>query len=73
MPKIIKLSKSLLSSAQSASEQSNRTLSEQIEYWARLGRAAEENPELPVQMLQDILVSIEEVRMDTLNSYAFRP
>jgi hypothetical protein len=33
----------------------HRSVAEQIEYWARLGEVAEENPDLPINMLQDML------------------
>jgi hypothetical protein len=36
-----------------------------------LGKVAEENPDLPVQMLQDMLVSIEEVKAGNLKPYKF--
>jgi len=49
----------------------HRSVPKQIEYWARLGKVAEENPDLPVQMLQDMLVSIEEVKAGNLNPYKF--
>jgi hypothetical protein len=71
MPSLVKLSKALVESAQLASVETNRTPSEQIEYWARLGKVSEENPELPVQMLQDMLTSIEEVRLGILTPYVF--
>lgn len=50
----------------------HRSVAEQIEYWARLGKVAEENPELPISILQDILASIEEVKAGNTNVYQFR-
>ena len=49
----------------------HRSVTEQIEYWARLGKAAEENPDLPISMLQDMLVSLEEVKAGNLSAYQF--
>jgi hypothetical protein len=49
----------------------HRSVPKQIEYWARLGKVAEENPDLPINMLQDMLVSIEEVKAGNLNEYQF--
>lgn len=49
----------------------NRSVAEQIEYWARLGKVAEENPDLPIPMLQDMLVSMEEVKAGNLSAYQF--
>lgn len=49
----------------------NRSVAEQIEYWARLGKVAEKNPDLPISMLQDMLVSMEEVKASNLSAYQF--
>jgi hypothetical protein len=49
----------------------NRSIAEQIEYWARLGKVAEEHPDLPVQMLQDLLCSLKEVKAGNLKLYQF--
>jgi hypothetical protein len=42
-----------------------------VEYWAKIGKNAEENPDLPVGMIVDILVSIEEANAGLLNDYHF--
>ena len=34
-----------------------RSTSGQLEYWARLGRAAEDNPDLSIEFIRDILIS----------------
>jgi hypothetical protein len=34
-----------------------RSTSGQLEYWARLGRAAEDNPDLPIDFIKDIMAS----------------
>jgi DNA polymerase III psi subunit len=49
----------------------NRSLAEQIEHWARLGKVAEENPDLPINLLQDLLVSMEELKAGNLSAYQF--
>jgi DNA polymerase III psi subunit len=50
----------------------HRSVAQQIEYLARLGKVAEENPDLPINMLQDILASIEEAKASNANLYQFR-
>jgi hypothetical protein len=67
----IKLSESLIQDAKSASKVAKRTLPEQIEHWAHLGKAFDENPNLPVHMLQDILVSREEMNLNKLSQFRF--
>ena len=37
-----------------------RTVPSQIEYWARVGRAALDNPDLPIEFVRDVLVAREE-------------
>ena len=68
---VVKLSEDLVEGAKRSALANHRTLSEQIEYWVRLGKAADENPSLPVDMLQDILVSIKDVRSGNLTPYRF--
>ena len=50
----------------------NCSIPEKIEYWARLGKLAEENPDLPTDMLKDIFISIKELKSDSLIEYQFR-
>ncbi|MBU3583160.1 hypothetical protein ICN41_04045 [Polynucleobacter sp. 15G-AUS-farblos] len=71
MSKPIKLSDFLVKDAKSCAQAMNRSIPEQIEYWARLGKAAEENPDLPVQLLRDVLASIEEVQERKLTPFKF--
>lgn len=71
MSKPIKLPDFLVKDAKSCAQAMNRSIPEQIEYWARLGKAAEENPDLPVQLLRDVLASIEEVQERKLTPFKF--
>jgi hypothetical protein len=72
MPTAINVSEQLVGEAKPVAQATHRSVSEQIEYWARLGKAVEENPDLPIHILQDMLVSIEEVRASNMNVYQFR-
>jgi hypothetical protein len=72
MPTAINLSQQLIEEAKPFAQAMHRSISEQIEYWARLGKVAEENPDLPIHMMQDILASIEEVKASNMNVYQFR-
>jgi len=67
----IKLSDVLIQEAKPYAQAMHRSVPQQIEYWARLGKVAEENPDLPINMLQDMLVSIEEAKVGNLNEYQF--
>jgi len=67
----IKLSDHLVEEAKPYAQAMHRSVPKQIEYWARLGKVAEENPDLPISMLQDLLISIEEVKVGNLSEYKF--
>jgi DNA polymerase III psi subunit len=68
----INVSEQLIEEAKPFARAMHRSIAQQIEYWARLGKVAEENPDLPIHMLQDILASIEEVKASNMNVYQFR-
>ena len=38
----------------------HRTIAGQIEFWAKVGRAALDNPDLPVDFIADALISMAE-------------
>jgi hypothetical protein len=71
MPNAIQLSELLIEEAKPYAQAMYRSVAEQIEYWARLGKVAEENSDLPIPMLQDLLVSMEEVKAGYLSAYQF--
>lgn len=71
MPAVIKLSDQLVSDARSYAAGMHRSVPKQIEHWARLGKAAEENPDLPVGMIQELLISLEEAKAGNFNEYQF--
>ena len=71
MPIAIKLSDLLVEEAKPYAQAMHRSVPKHIEYWARLGKVAEENPDLPINMLQDMLVSIEEVKAGNMAEYKF--
>ena len=67
----IKLSDILIEDAKPYAQAMHRSVPRQIEYWARLGKLAEENPDLPVHLLQDMLIGMEEVKAGYLSDYHF--
>ena len=71
MPSVIKLSDQLVSDARPYAAAMHRSVPKQIEHWARLGKAAEENPDLPVGMIQELLISLEEAKAGKFNEYQF--
>jgi len=61
MASVIKLSDELLDDAKTYGHATRRTAPKQIEYWARLGQIAEENPDLSFRFVQDILVTLKDI------------
>ncbi len=49
----------------------HRSVPRQIEYWARLGKAVEDNPELPLQFIKDTLLALEEANAGQQSAYSF--
>jgi hypothetical protein len=55
--KSIKVSEELYKAAKWTSEAENRSIAGQIEFWARIGRAAVDNPDLPVDFIRETLIA----------------
>ena len=64
----VKLSETLVDQAKRYAVIEHRSVPKQIEYWSRIGKTAEENPDLPFAMIRDILISDQE---QTVGEYQF--
>jgi len=71
MATAIKLSDELVSDAALNGKAQHRSTPKQIEYWARIGKIADENPDLPLGFIKGILVGIEEVKVGAVSEYEF--
>jgi ParD-like antitoxin of type II bacterial toxin-antitoxin system len=71
MATALKLSDELIDLAKPHAVAQHRSVPKQIEYWARLGKAVEDNPELPFQFIKDTLLSIAEANAGQLSEYKF--
>ncbi len=58
----IRIDQRLYDQARNESTAEHRTIAGQIEYWAKLGRAALDNPDLPVSFIAESLASMAEPR-----------
>ena len=67
----IKLSDNLVKSATAHGKALHRTPPKQIEYWARIGKIAEENPELTLGFVKDVLIGLEEAEAGDVTEYTF--
>ena len=57
----VRISDKLVSDAKIKSKVDNRSLTGQIEYWAKIGKIAEENPDIPYTLLKEMLIGIEQL------------
>jgi hypothetical protein len=60
----VRIDKQLYEQAKSEAKAEHRTIAGQIEFWATVGRAAIDNPELPVDFVIQVLASMKEPRRD---------
>jgi hypothetical protein len=58
----VRISSELLEQARAAAHSEFRTVQGQLEYWARVGKAASENPELPTSFVIEAVSSMAEPR-----------
>jgi hypothetical protein len=66
----IRLDEDLVESGRVAAKAELRTAHEQIEFWARVGRAALEHPDLPAAFIAECLASMDSPRGSAI---PFRP
>ena len=64
----VKLSEMLVDQARRYASIEHRSVPKQIEYWSRIGKIAEENPDLPFSMIREILIADQE---EAVGKYSF--
>jgi len=70
MASAVKLSQEIITEARVISKALNRSVAGQIEYWAKIGKIAEENPDLTYDFIKNILIAQQEVEMGNLEPYS---
>ena len=71
MSTAIKVSDDLVAKAKIRSKVFKRSVAGQIEYWATIGKIVDENPDLPLPLIQEILLAKEEIRSGMGMPYVF--
>ena len=61
----VRIDETLVNAARVAAKAEFRTVQGQVEYWAKVGRAALDNLDLPVSFIAESLVSLAEPREDS--------
>ncbi len=58
----IRINNDLYTQAKHDAQAEHRTISGQIEFWASIGRAALDNPDLPISFIAESLAALKEPR-----------
>lgn len=60
----VSLDEELVNAARATAKAEFRTVQGQVEFWAKVGRAALDNPDLPASFIAESLMSLAEPRED---------
>ena len=71
MTTAVRISDNLVRDARLVSAVDNRSVTGQIEHWAKIGKCSEENPELTYELIRDILIGVEELDQGNYSEYEF--
>ena len=61
----VRIDEDLVKAARTAAQAEFRTVQGQVEFWAKVGRAALDNPDLPASFIAESLMSMAEPREDS--------
>lgn len=64
----VRIEDDLYQQAKAASQGECRTIAGQLEFWAKVGKAALDNPDLPIELVSELLVAKKEDR-NSLTSF----
>jgi hypothetical protein len=71
MTSAVRVSEDLVKEAKIYSKIDQRSVTGQIEHWARIGKCAEENPDLTYALIKDILIGVAELEQGEYSEYKF--
>jgi hypothetical protein len=71
MPTAVRITDDLVRDAKIFSKIDQRSLTGQIEHWARIGKCAEENTDLTYSLIKDILIGLAELEQGESSEYKF--
>ncbi|MFZ3106592.1 MAG: hypothetical protein WA105_04340 [Candidatus Hydromicrobium sp.] len=71
MSKAIKISDDIAEEARLTARVARRSMAGQIEYWAFIGKVAEDNPDLSFSVIKDILLGREQLKEGLGTPYIF--
>ena len=71
MATAVRITDDLFRDAKIFSKIEKRSLTGQIEHWARIGKCAEENTDLTYSLIKDILIGLAELEQGESSEYKF--
>jgi len=67
----VRISSKIIDSAKIRAKVENRSVTGQIEYWAKIGKIAEENSDLSYRLIKELLIGLEELDSGQGTEYSF--
>jgi len=71
MTTAVRVSEDLVKQAKIYSKIDKRSVTGQIEYWAMIGKCAEENPDLTYSLIKEIFIGLSELEQGECSEYQF--
>ena len=71
MATAVRVSEKLVTEARKFSRIDHRSVAGQIDHWARMGKCAEENPDLTYSLIKETLIGMEELEQGEKTEYRF--
>ena len=71
MATAVRVSNELVREAKIFSKIDQRSITGQIEHWAKIGKCAEENPDLTYGLIKEILIGLAELEHGESSEYKF--
>ena len=65
----IRLDERIINAAKVAAHAQNRTIPKQVEYWARVGRISQENPDWTYEIIQGVLQGLADLEAGEVEPY----
>jgi hypothetical protein len=69
MATAVRISEELADEAKRFGRIDHRSLAGQIEHWARMGKCAEENPDLSYSLIKELLIGLDELDQGEKTEY----
>jgi hypothetical protein len=71
MATAVRISDKLVTEAKKYSQVDHRSITGQIEHWAKIGKCAEDNPDLTYSLIKEILIGLQELEQGERSEYKF--